>query len=82
MVSAFVRSRISRHYWGQGVTQIVDRRLNRSSEPVDRGRVVGGDRGGGARWGVQGLGGVQLTAGIEVDLGDVSLKYVFQSEKV
>ena len=52
-MSAFVWSHVSRHYWGQGVTQVVGRRLNRSSEPVDRGGVVGGDRGGGARRGVQ-----------------------------
>ena len=64
------------------MTQIVGRRLNRSSEPVDRGRVVGGDGGGGARRGVQRLGGVQLAAGIKIDLGDVLLKYVFKSEKV
>ena len=64
------------------MTQIVDRRLNGPSEPVDRGRVVGGDRGGGARRGAQRLGGVQLSARVEVNLGDVSLKYIFQSEKV
>ena len=51
-MSAVVWSHISGHYWGQGVTQVVGRRLNRSSEPVDRGRVVGGDGGGGARRGV------------------------------
>ena len=58
------------------MTQIVDRRLNGPSEPVDRGRVVGGDRGGGARRGAQRLGGVQLSARVEVNLGDVSLKYI------
>ena len=53
IASALVWSHIPRYHRGQGVTQIVDRRLNRPSEPVDRGRVVGGDRGGGARRGAQ-----------------------------